>query len=220
MTNGLSGPLTPCTKANDYGRIPPPAMEICGDDTPDEELVQRSLQGEEDAFRLLYERYRRPVYAVAYRIIPDPEEARDTTQEIFFTIYRSLALWSPQRAKLISWIYRVSINCAIDHWRVLRRRSEIQWDEKTETVIRHTSPGQENEQPVERTLEFKERAARMHSCLREFPRQQRQFFILRYYHGLKLREIAHKEGFKVETVKSSLYRATRAMKRRLGLGDN
>ena len=73
---------------------------------------------------------------------------------------------------------------------------------------------------MQRKLEVKEDVARLHRYLREFPQQQRQFFILRFYDGLKLREIAEKEGFKLETVKSSLYRATHSMKRRLGIQHN
>jgi RNA polymerase sigma-70 factor (ECF subfamily) len=217
MTEGLSGPLIQRTKTNSCGRIPSPVMEEYGDDISDEELVQRSLKGEEDAFQQLYERYQRPVYAVVYRIISDPEEAQDTTQEVFLTIYRSLALWSPQKGKFLTWIYRVSINCAIDHWRMRRRRAEIQWTEKTEFLLTYIPTGRRDEPPVERRLEVKEQVARMHSYLHEFPQQQRRFFILRYYDGLKLREIAQKEGFKLETVKSSLYRATHSMKRRLGM---
>ncbi|MEJ2244938.1 MAG: RNA polymerase sigma factor [Acidobacteriota bacterium] len=183
-------------------------MEEYGDDISDEELVQRSLKGEEDAFQQLYKRYQRPVYAVVYRIISDPEEAQDTTQEVFLTIYRSLPLWSPQKGKFLTWIYRISINCAIDHWRTRRRRAEIQWTEKTEILLTYIPTGRRDEPPVERRLAVKEQVARMHSYLQEFPQQQRRFFILRYYDGLKLSEIAQKEGFKLETVKSSLYRTT------------
>jgi RNA polymerase sigma-70 factor (ECF subfamily) len=220
MTDGLSGPLMPGTKRKSYGGVPSPVVEEYGDGVSDEKLVQRSLKGEEDAFQQLYERYQRPVYAVVYRIISDPEEAKDTTQEVFLTIYRSLALWNPQKAKFFTWIYRVSINCAIDHWRTRRRRAEIQWTEKTAIPLAYIPTGRGDEPPVERKLEVKEQVARMHSCLHEFPQQQRQFFILRYNDGLKLREIAEKEGFKLETVKSSLYRATHSMKRRLGIQHN
>jgi len=68
---------------------------------------------------------------------------------------------------------------------------------------------------VERKLEHRERAAEVRRFLEELPQPQRQFFILRYYEGLKLREIAEKEGYKLGTVKSSLHKATRAMRRLL-----
>jgi len=220
MTDGLLGPLMRSTNTNSYGRILSPEIEEYSDEICDEELVRRSLKGEEDAFQQLYERYQRRVHAAVYRIILDPEEAQDTTQEVFLTVYRSLALWNPQKADFSAWIYRVSTNCAIDHWRRRRRRAEIQWPEKTEFLLTYKSTGRGDGPPVERKLEVKEQVARMHHYLHEFPQQQRQFFILRYYDGMKLREIAEKEGFKLQTVKSSLYRATHSMKRRLGIQHN
>ena len=69
--------------------------------------------------------------------------------------------------------------------------------------------------PIERTLEFKERVAGVRRFLEELPQPQRRFFILRYFNGLKLREIAEKEEYRIGTVKSSLHRATRAMRRKL-----
>jgi RNA polymerase sigma-70 factor (ECF subfamily) len=192
-----------------------PAMIERGDVIPDEELVERSLKGEEDAFRHLYERYRRPVYAAACRIILDPEEARDATQEIFFTIYRSLARWSPHRARFSPWIYKVATNRAIDYWRVRRRRAELQLAEVSEMPSSGAPHCRGTARQTERSLEYRERAAEVRQCLQELPQPQRQFFILRYCDGLKLREIAEKEGYKLGTVKSSLHRATQAMRRKL-----
>jgi RNA polymerase sigma-70 factor (ECF subfamily) len=192
-----------------------PVMKECGNVIPDEELVERSLRGEEDAFRRLYERYRRPVYAAVCRIILDPEEARDATQEIFITIYRSLALWSPQRARFFPWIYRVATNRAIDHWRIRRRRAELQLTEISEMQSTGASLYGGAARPMERTLEHKERAAEVRRFLEDLPQPQRRFFVLRYCDGLKLREIAEKEGYKLGTVKSSLHRAINAMRRKL-----
>ena len=60
---------------------------------PDEDLVHRCRQGEDDAFTMLYDRYRRRVLLTAYRIIRNPEDARDATQEIFLKAYLSLRQW-------------------------------------------------------------------------------------------------------------------------------
>jgi RNA polymerase sigma-70 factor (ECF subfamily) len=209
------GPSMDRSIANNRTSVFYPVMEEYGTVIPDEELVQRSLRGEEDAFRRLYERYRRPVYVAVCRIITDPEEARDTTQEIFIAIYKSLALWSPQRAKFLPWIYKVATNRAIDHWRVKRRRAEMQLTEVAERRLMRTSFSRSVRLPIERTLEHREQAARVRSFLRELPQPQRRFFILRYCHGLKLREIAEKEGCKLGTVKSSLHRATKTMQQKL-----
>jgi RNA polymerase sigma-70 factor (ECF subfamily) len=215
MTSVSAGPSFERSPSN--GRIPAPypVLEGCGKDIPDEELVERILSGDEDAFQCLYEKYRRPIFGAVCRIVPDPEEARDATQEIFITIYRSLAIWSPQRGALLPWIYRIATNRAIDCRRLQRRRAELQWTEELWTQSAGTWLCRQKARPIERTLEYKERAAEVRLLLEELPQQQKRFFILRYFDGMKLREIAEKEGYKLGTVKSSLHRATKVIQRRL-----
>jgi RNA polymerase sigma-70 factor (ECF subfamily) len=192
-----------------------PALKECDKTVTDEELVERSLRGEADAFRRLYERYRRPIYIAVCRIVMDPEDARDATQEIFIAVYRSLALYDSRRARFFPWIYRVATNRAIDYWRVRRRRAEVSISETSETPYISKPVSREPMRPIEQILEQRERAAEVRRFLEELPQPQRRFFILRYYDGLKLREIAEKEGYKLGTVKSSLHKATKSMRRKL-----
>jgi RNA polymerase sigma-70 factor (ECF subfamily) len=208
-------PLAAYSIANSCAPVSYPVIEERRYVVRDEELVERSLKGEEDAFRHLYERYRRPVYAAVCRIIPDPEEARDATQEAFIAAYRSLALWSPGRARFLPWIRKVATNRAIDHWRMWRRRAELQLTATSETQQKSAPDFRVAARPVERTLECLERAAEVRRILEGLPYTQRRFVILRYCEGLKLREIAEKEGYKLGTVKSTLHRATRALRCRL-----
>jgi len=196
-----------------------PPMEECGTVPPDEELVERSLSGEADAFRRLYERYRRPIYVAVCRIIVDPEEARDATQEVFIAVYHSLALYDPKRARFFPWIYRVATNRAIDYWRMRRRRAEVPLPEALDTRLKRASLWCGATRTAERILEQRDRAAEVRRFLQELPQPQRRFFILRYYDGLKLREIAEQTGYKLGTVKSSLHKATRTMRRKLKKRD-
>jgi RNA polymerase sigma-70 factor (ECF subfamily) len=215
MTQVSVGPLKDHSIADGCIPVCGPATEECRNVIPDEELVERSLCGEEDAFRRLYERYRRPVYVAVCRIILDPEEARDATQEIFITVYRSLALYNPRRARFFPWIHRVATNRAIDYWRIRRRRAEVPLTVASERTLKRASVCRMGKPAMERILELKERAAEVRRFLDDLPQPQRRFFILRYYDGLKLREIAEKEGYKLGTVKSSLHKATKTMRRKL-----
>ena len=192
-----------------------PVIEECRNVIPDEELVERSLRGEEDAFQRLYERYRQSVYAAVYRIVLDPEEAQDATQEIFITIYRSLAVWCAQRGRFLPWIFRVATNRAIDHWRIRRRRAEVPLNETVETQSNGASPCRETMEPIERTVEHKERAADVWRFVEELPQSQRRLIVLRYCYGLKLKEIAEEEGCKLGTVKSALHRAINTIRLKL-----
>jgi RNA polymerase sigma-70 factor, ECF subfamily len=190
-------------------------MEECGRTLTDEELVERSLNGEEEAFRHLYERYQRLVYAAVFRIHPDPEEARDATQDIFILVYRSLRFWNPQRAKFSPWIYRVATNHAIDRWRGRKRRAELQMIEALESGCMNASPAGAAMRSFDNALEQLEQSARVLRILDRLPELQRRFIVLRYCEGLKLREIAEREGFKLGTVKSTLHRATETMRSKM-----
>jgi len=107
----------------------------------DEELVERALNGEEDAFGQIFDRYRAPVYSTAYRIIQDPEAARDATQEIFVKIHRSLRNFDPRRARFSTWIYRLATNQAIDAWRSRRARGESQLPQEAADTERMAQEG-------------------------------------------------------------------------------
>ena len=179
----------------------------------DEDLVESTLAGEENAFSQLYDRYRRPVYSTVCRIVQDSEEAQDATQEIFVKVYRSLHSWNSQKAKFSTWLYRLAANHAIDCWRVRRRRAESQMpEESVEGVLREEALGQAIRSPYHE-VESKEKVGEIRRCVDSLPDLQKKVFILRYFRELKLEEIADMESCSLGTVKTSLFRATQAVRR-------
>ncbi len=181
---------------------------------PDEDLVRRCRMGEDDAFTVLYDRYKHRVLLTAYRIIRHPEDARDATQEIFFKAYVSLRQWNSDKSKLSTWLYRLAANHAIDCWRARRRRIRVEGacgfgceDLPVSVELKASAPDGDYER--------KERAQELSKCVDALPRVQKRLFILRHYLGLSLMEIADCEGRSLGTVKGSLFRATRFVGRRL-----
>jgi RNA polymerase sigma-70 factor (ECF subfamily) len=185
------------------------------DVVPDKELVERSLSGEEDAFRQLYDRYRVAVYTAVYRIVRDREEALDLTQEVFIAAFRSLGDWNAERAGFFSWIYKMAVNRAIDGWRKQRRRAEVSLPENWQPIsdgplFPGGTPGS-----IERIVQYREMAAELQRILKSMPFRHRRFIVLRYCDGLKLREIAEKENCRLGTVKSVLHRSTEVIRFKL-----
>lgn len=180
---------------------------------PDEDLIARTLEGEEAAFSLLYDRHHQRVYSTVYRIIHDAGEAQDATQEVFVKLYRSLSDWDPRKARFSTWLYRMAANHAIDCWRSRRRRLESspggapEWELLGSRMIGDSSPS-----PLG-VLEGKEVIERIRRCVDDLPELQKKVFMLRYFQDLKLEEIAESEDCSLGTVKTSLFRATRAMRR-------
>ncbi len=176
----------------------------------DEDLVESALGGEENAFSQLYDRYRRPVYSTVWRIVQDAGTAQDATQEVFVKLYRSLRSWNPRKAKFSTWLYRLAANHAIDCWRGRRRHSESQLPDESDGRI--TPLGEAIQSPYHQ-VEHREAVDEIRRCVDALPDLQKKVFILRYFEELKLEEIADMESCSLGTVKTSLFRATHAVRR-------
>src|SRR5262245_26712646 len=88
----------------------------------DAELVQACRQGDDDAFGALVDRYQKPIFNVALRMVGDSEDAKDIAQTVFLKAYENLANYD-SRFKFYSWIYRIAINESINH---LHRRDRVE----------------------------------------------------------------------------------------------
>jgi len=181
----------------------------------DEDLVQRSRDGEEEAFSQLYARYRPKVFSTAYRIMRNSEDAQDATQEIFLKLYRALPTWDPDKSSLSTWLFRLATNHAIDCWRSKKRRldAELGWEPADAVVFQGRSSSVMHN--PHQLLEAKEAVGIAAQCVFGLPNLQRRFVILRYFGGLSLDEIALFEGRSIGTVKGLLHRATRSVRHRL-----
>ena len=175
----------------------------------DEALVKEILDGDINAFTQLHERYRRAVYASAFRILRDPEEARDAAQEIFFKIYRSLHMWKPQRSKLATWILKLAANHSIDCHRCRSRHAEYGFPEGNAESF--AAPSHSSRSPYS-AAKSNETIGLIRRCLGTLPDLQKKVFEQRYFQEQKLVEIAETERCNLSTVKTSLYRATRIVR--------
>jgi len=190
-------------------------MDTMTSPLPDEDLVEGTLAGDEDAFSQLYERYRRPVYATAYRIIQSAEDAQDATQEIFIKLFRSLSAWDRNKSKFSTWLYRLAANHAIDRWRVRRRLAEEQMSGiPGESPEREYAIGEAIRSPF-REVESREQVEEIRRCVDLLPELQKKVFVLRYFQELKLEEIAEMESCSLGTVKTSLFRASHTIRKAL-----
>lgn len=182
------------------------------DSTSDKSLVRMILNGDETAFAQLYQRYRTQIYSAAFRILQDAEEAEDVSQEIFIKLHKSLHQWDDKKSKLSTWIYRMSVNHSIDFWRVRNRRAETQLPEHNSGQIYNSCrTGSYADTPFE-AVRNREEIRLVRHCIEKLPELQKKAFISRYFQGLKLAEIAENECRNLATIKSSLYRATLAVR--------
>jgi RNA polymerase sigma-70 factor (ECF subfamily) len=179
----------------------------------DEELVARSISGDQDSFNQLILRWERPIYALAYRTIGREEDARDVCQETFLRAFRALPGFRGQ-AKFSSWLYRIALNLCRDWIRRERRTGFVQPPEDVDLMemIAAAEPSESIEDLVAR----KDQVRLVERAMALLPEEQRTAIVLKEYHGLTFQEIADLLGCPLSTVKTRLYQGLSVLRRELG----
>lgn len=187
----------------------------------DRALIERAQGGDREAFEALVHRYDRDVLRIALNILHKTEDARDVYQEAFLKIYKNLPRFRFE-CSFYTWMYRVVTNVCLDH---LRRRGSRPEDQAPEYVnLRGEKPAADffdQQQDTgaasnpERRLMGLEIGRRISSALERLTPRERMVFEMKHYQGLKLRAIGEALGTTEETVKNSLFRATRKLRAQL-----
>jgi RNA polymerase sigma-70 factor, ECF subfamily len=192
-------------------------------DLDDRHLVQEAQAGRRDAFEELVRRYDRDVLRLALNLMKRTEDARDVYQEAFLKVYRNLHRFRFE-CSFYTWLYRIVTNVCLDHLRRRQARPEDQAPElhpaKYEDGGTDFFERQREYRPTldpERHLVGKEIQARLAVAMERLSPRERIVFEMKHYQGLKLRAIGDALGTSEETVKNSLFRATRKLRSELGV---
>ena len=179
----------------------------------DEDLAQALKAGNEAAFDEIVRRYQGRVYAVAYRITTNREDALDVTQEALLKVYQKIESWQPTGG-FLPWMLRLTSNQAIDHLRRVKRKRHQELDESAlnEYVLENEESGEEN---TAKSVWAKEIAERVDEALVVLSPTQRAVFVMRHYEGLALNDIAESLNCTVGSVKVHLFRAMRKLQKAL-----
>ena len=166
----------------------------------EDRLVRRANRGDLEAFGEIVERYRLRVLRTAHGIVGSSDEAEDVAQEVFVKAWQALDSFRPG-GSLGSWLYRITVNAAIDATR--RRRPSVNLDD--------IAPPQSN-QHTERSVLDAEEAERVRRAVRNLPPASRAALVLREYEQLSYAEIAEVLNVPMGTVMSRLHYARQSLK--------
>jgi RNA polymerase sigma-70 factor (ECF subfamily) len=168
------------------------------DREPDQALVERLRRGEGAAFRQLVQKYQRPLYNAAYRVLGREEDARDITQVVFLRVAERLDGYDA-RYKFFSWVYRIALNESLN---LLRRagREEPLADDADETM------GADGADP-ESHMAAAQVSQQVQRALMQMRFADRAVLTLRHFSECSYEEMAEILELKVETVKSRLFEA-------------
>src|ERR1700730_8468720 len=178
----------------------------------DENIVERALTGDAEAFSEIVRRWERRIFALAFGMLGREEDARDATQETFLAAFRSLRGFRGE-AKVSSWLHRIAVNQCITRQRRAKVRSESALDDEAEKDAASFAA------PLEvlpsRVVEGRERTVAVRRAGNSLPVELRQVIVMKEFEDLTFREIADALGLPLSTVKSRLYTALRQLQMRL-----
>ncbi len=185
--------------------MPASAHGVGGVLLDDEALYQQVIKGSEVALVELVNRYHSPLHKFLYRYTGDPILADDLAQETFM---RLLKYRGGPPARFKSWAFTIASNLANDHFKSARYRYErvTDFDDEVEAHVDNFSFA-----PDDR--------AEIIAALAKLSPEHREALILRFYHDLKLEEIAEVTQTPLGTVKSRLFHALKTLKGFLALTE-
>lgn len=168
----------------------------------DQKVVERCLQGDDDAWEAIVRTYTRRLYNLSYRYTSRADEAEDLTQEIFIKIYQNLKNYRSEAGSFQNWVLKVARNLIIDHYRKARRFRQSGGSEELEKmhIQDHSSPS------PHRTAEQNDACRFLHEGLQSIAPELKEAIILRDLEGMAYQEIAEMLSIPEGTVKSRINR--------------
>ncbi|CAB4695147.1 unannotated protein [freshwater metagenome] len=184
-------------------------------DTPDADLLRAHVDGDPDAFGVLFGRHRDRLWAVALRTMGNPEDAADGLQDAMIAAYRRAGSFRGEAA-VTTWLHRVVVNACLDRIRAAKvRRTEALPDDLEEYGDRgsRVSATAATEDPADLSVRDERRRAVL-DALATLPAEQRTAIVLVDMEGYSVSEVAEIMDCAVGTVKS---RCSRGRSRLAGL---
>ena len=174
------------------------------------DLVARACQGDQEAFRLIFERYSRPLISFIYDQVSNRELAEELTQETFVRAYRGLHTLRTE-TKLSTWLFGIAKNVARESLRA-RVRDDRHVDLEDKLILNLSDRGPV---PVKQLLN-KELNEVIQNSLALLDEDKRLVFTLKVFQQCSYEEIAEITGFSIPKLKTDLHRARTEMRRRVG----
>lgn len=177
----------------------------------DQQLVERAQRGDKRAFELLVVKYQRKLGRLLSRLVRDPGEVEDVTQEAFIKAYRALPNFRGESA-FYTWLYRIAINTAKNYLVALGRRAptSTEFDHEEAETFEEAEALRDSATP-EGELLGREIATTVNKAMDSLPEDLRTAISLREIEGLSYEEIASVMNCPIGTVRSRIFRAREAI---------
>lgn len=173
-------------------------------DEQDRSLVRQFLGGHREAASALVDRYQRPLFNVALRMLGNVQDAEDVTQTVFLNAFLRLGTYDPS-FRFFSWIYRMTVNESLNMLKARKPTASL------DDALRIHAPGAE----ADRAAETSDRVGK---ALMDLKPDDRIVVVLSHFVSFTYLEIAEVLEIPVKTVKSRLFTARERLRLALGEG--
>jgi RNA polymerase sigma factor (sigma-70 family) len=187
-------------------QIPPPSAEKIESRKEDLRLINLALDGDQSAYVRLMKKYKGTINHVLFRVVQDPDEVEDITQEVFINAFKSLKSFKKEYS-FFSWIYKIALNKGIDYLRK-KKIPTFSLDkpiESNESDYRFEVPDSTYE--PDKSIIAKERATFIQQAIDRLPAKYRKVIIMRHQEEKDYEEIAKELKLPIGTVKVHIFRA-------------
>ncbi len=158
-------------------------------------VIQKVLDGDVDAFRLLVERYQGPLFSLVGNLVEDRDDCEDIAQETFLAAYRHLGSYNPREGRFSTWLLTIARNKCLNGF---KKRKPL--------AMENLPPRVDPRDPADGLMEAELRM-QLDRALTALPFEQRSAFVLSEIQGLSHEEICRIEAAPLGTVKSRISRA-------------
>ncbi len=173
----------------------------------DENLLEQAANGDTEAFQILYERYRDPIFRFAYRMLGSAETAEDVAHDCFLSLIKEPNRFDRDKASLRTYLYAAARNQAAKRYQAFGREAAIE-------DLQYEPRLSDRHQPIRQVLDD-ELTSEVRDAIADLPPLQREALVLFEYEELSLAEIGAVVGVDPNTVKARLFRARDKLRARL-----
>ena len=178
-----------------------------------EPLVQRILDGDENAFRELVEQNQSMIVNTCFGFVQDEFVAEDIAQEVFIKAFESMESFRSD-SKLSTWLYRIAVNKCLNHLRSAKRRAVFENIQNIFLSHAIAPPASDQSNP-QHQLENDELKEILKRALEKLPNNQRTVFVLSKYDGLSNKEICKVMSLSLSAVEALQNRSKKNLQKSL-----
>lgn len=181
------------------------------DEQQEAEWMEALCQGDRRAYQAIVDRHGQAISHYAYRMLGNRGDAEDITQETFLRLWLKASQWQASKAKLTTWLHRITHNLCIDFIRKHSRMQALEDSNELEQEEQMSWQGKEPDAP-DNEQNDDERLEQLHRAMAQLPEAQRSALMLCTYSGFSNQEAADIMAISVKALESALARARRNLR--------